>query len=129
MTREALRSSRRPAPRYMVMDDDVAAVESGGRTDFAYGDTQYPAATVDRVLHDGDSVRLGSTILIAHKTPGHTRGCTTWTMKILEGTRSLDVVIVGGWHVNPGYRLCKDQRESRFIPPASPRITSIPSQC
>jgi metallo-beta-lactamase class B len=93
--------------RYMVMDDDVSVVESGGRSDFIYGDTQYPATTVDRVLHDGDIVRLGGTILVAHKTPGHSRGCTTWTMKILEGARTLDVVIVGGWHVNPGYRLVK----------------------
>ena len=102
--------------RYMVMDDDVSVVESGGRSDFAYGDTQYPAATVDRVLHDGDSVRLGSTILIAHKTPGHSRGCTTWTMKILEGSRLLNVVIVGGWHVNPGFRLVRTNAKADSYP-------------
>ncbi len=91
--------------KYMVMDGDVSVVESGGRTDFAYGDSPYPAAKVDRVLHDGDTVRLGGTLLVAHKTPGHTRGCTTWTMRVNEGGRVLDVVIVGSWNVNPGYRL------------------------
>jgi metallo-beta-lactamase class B len=93
------------AARYMVMDGDVAVVESGGKADFMYSSTTYPPATVERVLHDGDSVRLGDAVLIAHKTPGHTRGCTTWTMKVKEGGRTLNVVIVGGWYVNPGYRL------------------------
>ncbi len=62
-------------------------------------------AKVDRVLHDGDEVKLGGTVLVAHKTAGHTRGCTTWTMKVKEGGRLLNVVIVGSWNVNPGFRL------------------------
>jgi metallo-beta-lactamase class B len=91
--------------RYMVMDGDVSVVESGGKNDFNYGDMTYPPAQVDRVLHDGDIVRLANTVLVAHKTPGHTRGCTTWTMQVKEGGRTLNVVIVGSWNVNPGYRL------------------------
>ncbi|HTT03152.1 MAG TPA: subclass B3 metallo-beta-lactamase [Steroidobacteraceae bacterium] len=91
--------------KYMVMDGDVAVVESGGATDFAYSHGRYPSAKVDRVLHDGDQVRIGETVLVAHKTPGHTRGCTTWTLRIAEAGRPLDVVIVGSWNVNPGYRL------------------------
>ena len=91
--------------RYMVMDGDVSVVESGGKSDFNYSDMSYPPAEVDRVLHDGDVVRLADTVLVAHKTPGHTRGCTTWTMKVKEGHRTLNVVIVGSWNVNPGYRL------------------------
>src|SRR5262249_41469883 len=68
--------------RYMVMDADVSVVESGGKTDFQYGDgTHYPPTKVDRVLHDGDEVKLGDATLVAHLTPGHTRGCTTWTLK------------------------------------------------
>ena len=50
---------------------------------------------IDRVLHDGDDVKLGDTTLIAHLTPGHTRGCTTWTVKTSEGGKVYDVVIVG----------------------------------
>ncbi len=57
------------------------------------------------MLHDGDSVRLATTVLVAHLTPGHTKGCTTWTMKVPEAGRSYDVVIVGSPNVNPGYRL------------------------
>jgi len=91
--------------RYMVMDDDVPVVESGGALDFAYADSPYPTAKVDRVLHDGDEVKLGDATLVAHKTPGHTRGCTTWTMKAKQNGRTLDAVIVGSWNVNAEYRL------------------------
>jgi metallo-beta-lactamase class B len=91
--------------KYMVMDADVPVVESGGRTDFAYPNDHYPKTKVDRVLHDGDTVRLGGMVLVAHKTAGHTRGCTTWTMQVMERGRPRQVVIVGSWNVNPGYRL------------------------
>ena len=96
---------RETGARYMVMDGDVPVVESGGRLDFAYPNGLYPAAKVARVLHDGDQVRLGKAVLVAHKTPGHTRGCTTWTLKVTQGGRSLNAVIVGSWNVNPGFRL------------------------
>ncbi|MGH7656267.1 MAG: subclass B3 metallo-beta-lactamase [Gemmatimonadaceae bacterium] len=94
--------------KYMVMDADVPVVESGGKNDFQYGsDTTalYPPAKVDRVLHDGDEVTLGGAVLVAHLTPGHTKGCTTWTMQVNEGGRSYNVVIVGSPNVNAGYKL------------------------
>jgi metallo-beta-lactamase class B len=65
----------------------------------------FPPAHVDRVLHDGDTVRLGGTVLTAHKTAGHTRGTTTWTMDETEKGKPLHVVIVGSPNVNPGYKL------------------------
>ena len=104
-------AKRLSGAQYMVMDGDVPVVESGGEQDFAYGAAigtpagRYPAAKVDRILHDGDEVRLGGVVLVAHKTPGHTRGCTTWTLRAREHGRSLDVVIVGSWNVNDGFRL------------------------
>ncbi len=100
--------------KYDVMDSDVAVVESGGKNDFNYGDkggeNLYPAVKVDRVLHDGDTVSLGGTVLTAHKTPGHTKGCTTWTMKVKDGGKTLDVVIVGSPNVNPGYVLVGNKK-------------------
>ena len=104
----AARIKKLTGAKYMVMDSDVPVVESGGAKDFAYAHTPgmlYPAAKVDRVLHDGDTVTLGDTVLTAHLTPGHTKGCTTWTMKVNEGGKSYDVVIVGSPNVNPGYKL------------------------
>jgi len=81
----------------MAMAEDVPALQAmrpGGKV--------HP---IDRVLHDGDEVKLGGTTLVAHLTPGHTRGCTTWTMKVEEGGKTYDVVIIGSMGVNPGYKL------------------------
>lgn len=94
--------------KYMVMQQDVSVVETGGHTDFRYGkdpEQWYERAKVDRVLHDGDEVRLGGTVLVAHLTPGHTKGCTTWTMKVTDGGKTYDVVVVGSPNVNTGYKL------------------------
>lgn len=94
--------------KYMVMDADVAVVESGGKTDFQYGNVArslYPPTKVDRVLHDGEEVKWGGAVLVAHLTPGHTKGCTTWTMKVQEAGRTYNVVIIGSPNVNAGYQL------------------------
>ena len=100
--------------KYEVMDADVPVVESGGKIDFNYGDkggvNLYPPTKVDRVLHDGDTVSLGGTVLTAHKTPGHTKGCTTWTMPAKDGGKTLNVVIVGSPNVNPGYILVGNKK-------------------
>ncbi len=79
--------------KYEVMDGDVPVVESGGRNDFQFAHYKsfwFPPAHVDRVLHDGDTVSLGGTVLTAHKTAGHTKGTTTWTMDVREQDLSAD---------------------------------------
>src|SRR6202162_4166347 len=85
------------AARVMAMEQDVPALRK-----MMPGGKPHP---IDKVLHDGDQVTLGGTTLVAHLTPGHTKGCTTWTMKAQEGGRSYDVVIIGSMGVNPGTRL------------------------
>lgn len=87
----------------LVMEGDADVVESGGRTDFLAATNSVPAylpSHVDRILHDGDTVELGGVTLTAHKTAGHTRGCTTWTLPVhLPGEPAdqlRNVVIVGG---------------------------------
>ena len=94
--------------KYMVMDADVPEIEAGGKGNFQYGEnlgSRYQPTKVDRVLHDGDEVRLGGTVLVAHLTPGHTKGTTTWTMKVADGGRTFNIVIVGSPNVNAGYKL------------------------
>jgi len=94
--------------KYMVMEPDVPETETGGKGNFQYGNdatTHYQPTKVDRVLHDGDEVKLGGAVLTAHLTPGHTKGCTTWTMKATDGGKTYDVVIVGSPNVNSGYKL------------------------
>jgi metallo-beta-lactamase class B len=90
--------------KYMVMDADVSSIETGGRTDFAHF-TPFPPAHVDRTLHDGSTVQLGGITLTAHKTAGHTPGCTTWTMQVVENGKALNVVIVGSVTALSEYRL------------------------
>ena len=87
----------------MVMDGDVRVMETGARADFLAPSPNilnYPPAHVDRILHDGDTVTLGGVTLTAHKTAGHTRGCTTWTLRAhlpREPAGTLrNIVIVGG---------------------------------
>lgn len=105
--------SRETHAKYEVMAQDVAVVESGGKTDFNYANDKtmrFPPAHVDRVLHDGDKVTLGETTLTAHLTAGHTKGTTTWTLDEAEAGRKLHVVIVGSPNVNPGYKLVHNAR-------------------
>lgn len=90
--------------KLMIMDADVAEIEHGGSGDFQYSQHWTPVK-VDRILHDGDRVTLGRVTLVAHLTPGHTKGCTTWTTEVADGGRTHHVVIVGSPNVNPGYKL------------------------
>src|SRR5215813_13874939 len=69
----------------MAMAEDMPALRA-----LTPGGKDHP---IDKLLHDGESVTLGGTTLVAHLTPGHTRGCTTWTMKAQEGGKTYDVVI------------------------------------
>jgi metallo-beta-lactamase class B len=68
----------------MAMAEDVPALQA-----MKPGGKEHP---VDKVLHDGESVTLGGTTLVAHLTAGHTRGGTTWTTKVQEGGKTYDVV-------------------------------------
>ena len=91
----------------MAMAEDVPALQA-----MKPGGKEHP---VDRVLHDGDTVTLGGMTLTAHLTPGHTRGCTTWTMKVQEGGQSYDVVIIGSLGVNPGVRLVNNAADPGIV--------------
>ena len=85
---------------------EVAVLESGGKADTRWGREQtYPPVKVDHVVRDLEEVTLGGTRLVAHMTPGHSIGCTTWTMRVADGGRTYNVVIVGGVSINPGVNL------------------------
>jgi metallo-beta-lactamase class B len=83
--------------RVMAMEPDVPALRA-----MTPGNKPHP---IDQVLHDGDKVTLGGTTLVAHLTPGHSRGCTTWTLQVQEGGKTYNVVIIGSMGVNPGFIL------------------------
>jgi metallo-beta-lactamase class B len=81
----------------MVMREDaeqLRAMKPGGK--------EHP---IDRILEDGDRVTLGDTALVAHHTPGHTKGCTSWGLKVAENGVTYDALIVCSFGVNPNYIL------------------------
>ena len=80
----------------MAMAEDVPLLER-----MRPGGKPHP---IDRVLHDGETVSLGGSTLTARLTPGHTPGCTTWTMTVVEDGRPYQVVIVGSMGSNPGFK-------------------------
>ena len=96
---------RATGARLEVMEGDAEQIERGGKGDFAFGDRfLFPPAKPDRVLHDRDVVTVGGTSMKAVRTPGHTRGCTTWTMTVAEGGRSFSAVFLCS-ATAPGYDL------------------------
>jgi metallo-beta-lactamase class B len=61
---------------------DVPLLARGGRDDPQFREKYpYPPVYADRILRDGQTLVLGGVEITAHLTPGHTRGCTTWSMK------------------------------------------------
>ena len=61
---------------------DREILEAGA---ISYGPTagvQFPPIRVDRIVADGDQVALGGVVMTAHLTPGHTPGCTSWSMPV-----------------------------------------------
>jgi metallo-beta-lactamase class B len=88
-----------------AMEGDVNVIRDGGKGQYLYTDSRWRPCPVNRVLQDGDKVPIGATTLVARRTAGHTRGCTTWTCRVTEGDRQLHVVVVGSPNVNPGFQL------------------------
>lgn len=94
-------------------DVSADAIESGGDDPDVFlplralnwvGITHYPAAHVDHRLKDGDTVRVGPIALTAHITGGHTRGCTSWSFRVRDGGRVLNVVSACSLKVLQGSR-------------------------
>jgi metallo-beta-lactamase class B len=93
----------------MVMDADREALASGVDRS-ALGDKGWKPVAIDRVLKDGDTVTLGGVTLTAHLTPGHTQGCTTWTMEAVEGGKKYQTAFVCSVTVNDGVHLVNNVR-------------------
>ena len=88
-----------------VSAGDAEQAKNGGKGDFQWGDRfTYRPFTADRLLRDGDTVALGGTTLTANVTPGHTRGCTSWSTDVVERGKPLCVLVLCSVTA-PGYRL------------------------
>jgi metallo-beta-lactamase class B len=87
---------RATGAQFLALEQEVPGLTAG---------TSFPAANPDRVIHDGEDVKLGNTAMTAHLTPGHTRGCTTWSTTVTDRGKSYNVVFVGSVSVLPQYKL------------------------
>ena len=101
--------------RIAVSAADAEQARNGGKGDFRWRDRfPYRAFTADRLLHDGDTVALGGATLVANVTPGHTRGCTSWSTRVTERGAPLDVVFVCSITF-PGYQLVDNAAYPRIV--------------
>ncbi len=101
---------RMTGARMIASQADKTALETGDRDDFTWGNTvQFPPVTVDQVIGDNGTVSLGGTVLMAHLTPGHTKGCTTWTMTVQDRNKAENVVFVCSTST-PGYKLVNNPK-------------------
>jgi CubicO group peptidase (beta-lactamase class C family)/glyoxylase-like metal-dependent hydrolase (beta-lactamase superfamily II) len=92
-----------------VMRGDDQVIASGGKGQYMYTTSRWDPCKVDRVLKDRDEVKLGGVTLVARLTPGHTRGCTTWTWRVEDDGKKFDVVVIGSPNVNPGFQLVNNK--------------------
>ena len=97
--------------RMIASAADATVLESGGRTDFFFGPKpQFPPLKVDRIIGDNEQVSLGGVSLTAHLTPGHTKGCTTWTMPVHVDGQIRQALFLCSLTILPGYRLTGDPK-------------------
>ena len=104
----------------VMSEADAALLSRGGKGDFPPVSERimaYEPAQADRIIRDGDQVSLGGVTLTAHLTPGHTKGCTTWTMAVEDDGKRYDVVFYGSTTILPGVHLVDNPKY-----PPSPRF-------
>lgn len=106
---------RRTHAKVAASRADGVALAAGKADDLGSGASSFPPVSVDRFLDDGAAIVLGGTVLTAHITPGHTKGCTTWTMDVTDGAERHHVVLHCSTSA-PGYRLVDN--------PVYPRIAA-----
>ena len=91
-----------------VMREDAAQLARGGLDDPQFGDKYpFPGVEADRLLRDGQRITLGGSTVVAHLTPGHTRGCTTFSVHLTDGK---DLVFMCSPSIPSEYRLVGNPR-------------------
>jgi metallo-beta-lactamase class B len=94
--------------RLLINVRDRELVESGGKTDFVFGNRPefgFPPVKVDRTFKDGGRITLGNVTLTAHLHAGHTKGATSFTFDVPENGRTYRVIIANMGSINPGVKV------------------------
>jgi metallo-beta-lactamase class B len=85
--------------RIVMSEADAALLASGGKAGFLDEVMPYRPTKADQIVRDGEQIKIGPIVLTAHLTPGHTKGCTTWTTVAEERGKRYDVVFFGSTSV------------------------------
>lgn len=94
---------------------DAEALATSDKDNPHWGDRFYfDPVKADILLRDGDKVELGGVTMVARLTPGHTKGNTTWTMKVLEGGKTYNVVFAGSMSA-PGFKLVDNAKHPNLV--------------
>ena len=97
---------RATGARLLASEADAVMLERGGHGDFSLGETgRFPPVTVDERVADEAHVRLGDADLTAHLTPGHTRGCTTWTWDAVDRGHTYRAIDLCGLTILPSTKV------------------------
>src|SRR6266852_2456779 len=106
---------RRTGATVIASKLDGELMMHGGKADFFWGDDlAYEPVKPDRIISDGDRVELGGVSLTAHLTPGHTKGCTTWSMRVNEDGKNYNVLFLCGLTASP-YKLTNNDKYPNII--------------
>ena len=91
---------------------EIPALADGGKSAIAtetYGPQGlYEPVQADEHLNDGQKITVGKATLTIHFTPGHTIGCTSWSMKTQVAGKPVDVLMNCSLTVHPVYRLVQN---------------------
>ncbi len=111
-----LAAIRRATGARMVANAEAAALLArGGTADLHFGDgLGFPPVQTDRLVLDGEHVELGGIVFIAHFTPGHTPGSTTWTWQDTRDGRLQQFVYADSLSA-PDYKLLDNPRYPRIV--------------
>ncbi len=116
---------RETGARLVASEADGELMARGGKGDFAWGDDlAYEPVTPERIIADGEKVELGGVSMTAHLTPGHTKGCTTWSMRVNENGQAYDVVFVCGLTVST-YKLTNNDRYPNIVEDARKSLEKL----
>jgi metallo-beta-lactamase class B len=101
---------RQTGAKLYISEPDFELLANGGKNDPNFGDRfPFEGVRADETFRDGRKIKLGGVSLTANVTPGHTRGCTTWTTDVTEKKRRLSVIFVCSTSA-PGYRLVNNEK-------------------
>ena len=99
--------------RLAATEPEVALFESGGKTDFRFGEDKtawFEPVHVDEKLQDGQKVGMDRTELTVHLSPGHTKGAASYEFIETDEGRDYRVLIANMPSINPGVTLVKNEK-------------------